>query len=1230
MGEVYRAEDTRLGREVALKVLPRETARNQAKLERFSREACAIAALNHPNIVTIHSVEEAGGTHFLTMELVSGHTLDGELIENGLPLERLFDLAIPIADALSCAHDKGIVHRDLKPANVMVTEDGRVKVLDFGLAKLQGGETDLAEAATVSRLLTQDGAVMGTYPYMSPEQVEGKRLDSRTDLFSFGTLLYEMATGRRPFEGNSSASLMSSILRDDPENLADCRPDLPRHLGRIVRRCLEKDPRDRFQSARSIYNELKSLRTETNSELLTGTSAAATRAVRYERPWIAVTRFKVGASDPALEDFAEGLAEDITAGLARFNYLSVVARESTRSAASQSGDVSELAERLKARFLIEGSVRKAGAIIRVGARLVDLRTGAHLWAESYTRDMDAEDIFSVQDDITGRIVATVADSYGVLARSLIAAIEDKPDPELMPSEWLLRMFDFLMQLAAEPHGRLRDGVEEAVKRHPRDADVRAVLAITYLCEWCFGFNPRPNSLERALAAAERAVELDGTNEQAYQVLAQVYFLSRNLARFRPAAERAMALNRFDTSVAGILGTAFVHAGEFERGAAICRRAMDLNPHHAGHVQFGPLWMHFAKGEYEQALDCVARVNMPGYFWQHLATASICGHLGHMAEGRAAVEKLLKVFPDFLKQGRQQIEVWHYQDGLTEPLLEGLRRVGLVLPEAEPASEDGTGHRAPADVDGHPSPSPGPRAGDAPGRFQHPDPSGSEHGNPGFETPPSDRSRPGGPTVTSTPDETRDKDAGIAMLRSLAVLPLANLSGDPEQAFFVAGMHEAIIGELARLSALTVISRRSVMDFDGSTDSLADIAGRLGVDAVVEGSVLKAGNAVRINLQLINAVPERHLWAESFEGPLEDVLGLHRQVAAEVSSAVRARLTADEAERLEERRRVDPAVYEIYLRAKHLDVFTPEENIRSIALYEAAVRRDPDFAEAYAGMARNYALQATLGTTPPNQVLPKAADAARRAMELDPESGEARSVQGYVSLALNWDWDAAREALADARSKEPNNVGVLLDSIMVLALSGAVSDAVRLADRAARLDPMNPSTLFWAGWAYFIAERYPHAIDLLTSAHEMDNTLCYPALWIGVAHGMLGHAQEAADFARRAEELDPESRSTDFLCVLGAAYVMGGLEDEARRILKRIESLETQAGDYAAQRSFLHGWLGEYDNALEQARIAIENRSPGLMFWGNHPVCDRARGDARIISLMEEIGFPAIRPLEKIC
>jgi tetratricopeptide (TPR) repeat protein/TolB-like protein len=263
MGEVYRARDTKLNRDVALKVLPADLAADAERRMRFEREAQAVAALNHPNIVTIHSVEQADETHFITMELVEGKTLTRLIPQGGIPLDRIFDIAVPLADALAAAHGKGITHRDLKPDNVMVTDEGRVKVLDFGLAKLADSADAMGEGATAT--VTAEGKILGTVAYMSPEQAAGRPIDVRSDVFSLGVLLYEMAGGSRPFEGDTRISTITSILRDAPLPLTDVRHDLPRHLSRIVNRCLAKEPDRRYQSALDVRNELDELRREVAS-----------------------------------------------------------------------------------------------------------------------------------------------------------------------------------------------------------------------------------------------------------------------------------------------------------------------------------------------------------------------------------------------------------------------------------------------------------------------------------------------------------------------------------------------------------------------------------------------------------------------------------------------------------------------------------------------------------------------------------------------------------------------------------------------------------------------------------------------------------------------------------------------------------------------------------------------------------------------------------------------------
>lgn len=288
MGEVFVAEDTKLQRHIALKILPKEMAVDPERQARFQREAQAVAALSHPNIVTVHSVEEVDGVHFITMELIEGQTLTEIMPNNGFSLGRLLGLAIPLADAISCAHRAGITHRDLKPDNIMLDNEGRLRVLDFGLAKLHDPMGDAQETqAKTATAGTAEGRILGSVAYMSPEQAEGKPVDPRTDVFSLGTILYEMATGERPFRGDTSMSTIGAILKDQPAVVTEVNPSLPRHVGRVIRRCLAKDPDRRYQTALDLRNELEELKAEIDSGEHTADPAVTFSRPRRSLQWLA-------------------------------------------------------------------------------------------------------------------------------------------------------------------------------------------------------------------------------------------------------------------------------------------------------------------------------------------------------------------------------------------------------------------------------------------------------------------------------------------------------------------------------------------------------------------------------------------------------------------------------------------------------------------------------------------------------------------------------------------------------------------------------------------------------------------------------------------------------------------------------------------------------------------------------------------------------------------------------
>ena len=474
MGEVYRARDQKLDRDVAIKVLPQSIAADPDMLARFEREAKAVAALSHPNILSIFDFGAQGGISYAVMELLEGETLRGKLDAGPISQKQAVDYALQVARGLSAAHGKGIVHRDLKPENLFVSRDGHLKILDFGLSKRvetvpPGRDMSMP---TVSGH-TEPGTIMGTAGYMSPEQVKGLPVDHRSDIFSFGTILYELLSGKRAFKRDTNAETMAAIMRDEPSELSESGRNISPALDRIVKHCLEKDREQRFQSARDIAFNLL----EQSSQ--TGTSSAREIATPISAAgfWVAVLPFKYSGGNADLTALADGLSEDIVTGLSRFSYLRVIARGSTSRYVNEAVDVRAAGRELGARYVMEGSLRHAGSRLRIAVQLVDAVSGAHLWADAYDRPLGAEEIFALQDDLVPRIVSTVADWYGVLPHSMSEALRNKETDQISPYEAVLRSFGYHERRTSEEHARTRADLERSVQLAPGYADGWAVLSI---------------------------------------------------------------------------------------------------------------------------------------------------------------------------------------------------------------------------------------------------------------------------------------------------------------------------------------------------------------------------------------------------------------------------------------------------------------------------------------------------------------------------------------------------------------------------------------------------------------------------------------------------------------------------------------------------------------------------------------------------------------------------------
>ncbi len=768
MGEVYRAQDIRLDRNVAIKILSEHLANDSVALKQFQREAKAVAALSHPNILDIHEFETQDGVSFVVTELLEGETLRSRIEQSSIKWQEAIDIACEIADGLHAAHSKGVIHRDLKPENIFLTSDGRVKILDFGLARLKPvlTEQELTHAPTKS-VETENGLIKGTVPYMSPEQVRGINVDGRSDIFSFGCVLYEMLTGKRAFSGQTAADTISAILKENPLDIAG----LPAEIERILTHCLEKDRTRRFQSAHDV--------------------AFALRAI----------------SQP----------------------------------------------------------EKKGLLPHMAAR-------------------------------------------------------------------------------------------------------------------------RRNKL-------------------------------------------------LLTSIVIVIGLIAV-----------------------------------------------------------------------------------------LFAGR------------------GLRKTAPVTPKR---------------------------------------------------------------------------------IQSIAILPLANLSGDPQQEYFADGITEAFIHELAQIEGLRVISRTSVMQYKRDRKPLPQIGRELKVDALVEGSVLQSENRVEITANLLESQSERRLWGKRYERDLRDVIGLRKEIAREIVREIRVTLTPEEEKSLAKTQQINPEAYRYYLKGNfQMNNQVGEGNFRNaIVDYEKAIRIDPNYAPAWAGLAASYTqLGSWNSTVAAKEVYFKTKEASLRALELDDTVAEAHIAMAMIKRLFEWDWAGAEQEFKRGIELKPSSSYAWVEYSNYLTSMGRYEESIEMAKQAVEKDPLSLITYNELGWAYFVAGFPDQGFAELKKASELDPDFPFTLAILSFGHSMMGNNKEAVQISQRLLAIHASKDLSFWLGDLGTIYARAGHRTEAMKILNELNAAQKE-NDSPHQRAIIYLNLGDKDQALDLLEESYEKHEPHMVWLKVHPYYHPIRSEPRFQQLLQRMKFP---------
>jgi len=633
MGEVWRARDTRLDREVAVKVLPDHLAKNPEALERFEREARAVAALSHPNILAIHDFGSANGVVYAVMELLEGENLRSRMLRSALPWRKALEAVVAVADGLTAAHAKGMVHRDLKPENIFLTSDGRTKILDFGLARWSHPAAAGTQVSAPTESMTEPGTVLGTVGYMSPEQVRGAALDARSDIFSLGCVLYELIAGRRAFSRPSAVETMSAILNEDPPEMKDSSRQIPAGLGQVIAHCLEKTPQQRFHSAHDLAFALRA----TLSGAETARPSPAPRRSKGLDS-LAVLPFVNASGDPNTEYLSDGITESLINSLSQLPKIRVIARSTVFRYKGRDVEAQTAGAELNVRALLMGRVVQRGDTLSIQADLVDAADGSQLWGERYNRRL--ADIFVIEDEIARQISEKLRTKLTGEQQKRLAK---RPTQNTEAYQLYLRGRYHWNKRTREANHKAMEYFQQAIEIDPAYALAYVGLGDCYGVLAVYGEMPPREAAPKCKALVTKALEIDPTLAEAYSSLAVTAALyDRDYATSERLHKRALELNPNYPTAYHWYAHSLEAVGRFEEAIAALKQGLDLDPlsltlnAHLGGV-------FYYRRQYDRAIEQLQKtIEMdPGFWVAHLYVAYACSQSGRHEQALTAAQKAVE-------------------------------------------------------------------------------------------------------------------------------------------------------------------------------------------------------------------------------------------------------------------------------------------------------------------------------------------------------------------------------------------------------------------------------------------------------------------------------------------------------------------------------------------------------------------------------------------------------------